>query len=96
MRALARRCSVSLAPSILPIRFAARLSFPPEVSPRFHPHSSVAVATVPIGVLDTRGAAISVAVCGVPIAWFSTTSRDLAVTPTRRFRISRKESVPFR
>jgi hypothetical protein len=37
-----------------------------------------------------RGAAISEAICGVPVAWFPTISRDLAVTPTRRFRLSRR------
>ncbi len=70
-------------------RFSARFSCAP-VSPRFHPHSIVAVATVPIGVLDTRGAAISESICGVPVTWFPTISHDLAVTPTRRFRISRR------
>ena len=95
MRASARRPSrhVPFSPG-LPTVFlelsSARLSVTSVVvSPRFHPHS-VAVATVHIGVLDTRGAAISVAICGVPVAWFPTISRDLAVTPTRRFRISRR------
>jgi hypothetical protein len=37
---------------ISPERFPARLSFTP-VSPCFHPHSIVAAATVPFGVLDT-------------------------------------------
>ncbi len=93
MRAPARRPHRSFLLSglraVSPELFSARLSFAP-VSPRFHPHSVVAAATVPIGVLDTRGAAISEAICGVPVAWFSTISRDLAVTPTRRFRISRR------
>ena len=82
--------SSSLIP-ISPELLSARLSFTPVVvvSPRFHPHSDVAVATVLIGVLDTRGAAISDAICGVPVAWFPTISPSLAVTPTRRFRISR-------
>src|ERR1017187_3372487 len=69
---------------------SCRLSSAPVVSPRFHPHSVVAAATVPLGVLNTRGAAISESICGVPVAWFPTISRDLAVTPTRRFRISRR------
>jgi len=94
MRASARRPfriprfspGFSMAPKLL----SARLPFTPEVSPRFHPHSPVPVTAVPIGVLDTRGAAISVTACGVPIARFSTTTRDPAVTPTRRFRISRR------
>ena len=72
---------------------SVRLSFAP-VSPRFHPHSVVASATVPFGVLNTRGAAISVSICRVPVAWFPTICRDLAVTPTRRFRISRRIPVP--
>jgi hypothetical protein len=77
-----RFSAFSLEPS------SARLSFA-LVSPCFHPHS-VAASTVPLGVLNTRGAAISEAICGVPAAWFPTISRDLAVTPTRRFRISRR------
>jgi hypothetical protein len=92
--ALVRLGCIQLS-SLIPISpelLSARLSFTPVVvvSPRFHPHSDVAVATVPVGVLDTRGAAISDAICGVPVAWFPTISPTFAVTPTRRFRISRR------
>src|ERR1035438_6106769 len=74
------RVRLSLLIFISPELLSARLSFTPVVvSPRFHPHSDVAVATVPIGVLDTRGAAISEAICRVPVAWFPTISRALAV-----------------
>jgi len=97
------RAFSALSASLYPTRFLILIPFAgtflPDclsrsvVSPRFHPHSIVALATVPIGVLDTRGAAISEAICGVPVAWFPTISHDLAVTPTRRFRIPRR--CPF-
>ena len=48
---------------------------------------------VPAGVLNSRGAAISVPNCRVPVAWFPSFCRDLAVTPTRRFRILRRNSI---
>src|ERR1022692_135883 len=48
---------------------------------------------VPAGVLNSRGAAISVTNCRVPVAWFPSFCRDLAVTPTRRFRILRGSSI---
>ena len=64
----------------------------PVVSQRHCRHTSIrtlmaAFAAVPIGVLNSRGAAISAATCTEPVAWFFTVCRDLAVTPTRRFRI---------
>ena len=60
MRALGVRCRARHFPtlSLIPDRFVGtalcQIDFPRVVSPRFHPHSIVAVATVPIGVLDTR------------------------------------------
>ena len=52
-------------------------------------HTSIrtrrAFAAVPIGVLNSRGAAISVTTCPDPVAWSPTVCRDFAVTPTRRF-----------
>jgi hypothetical protein len=48
---------------------------------------------VPAGVLNSRGAAISVTNCGAPVSWFPSFCRNLAVTPTRRFRILRRS--PF-
>jgi hypothetical protein len=95
MRAPARHPTLSL---LSPFRnlFSARFSCAP-VSPCFHPHSVVAVATtVHIGVLNTRGAAISATICGVPVSWCPTISRDLAVTPTRRFRLSRRFRSVFK
>ena len=48
---------------------------------------------VPAGVLISRGAAISVPNCRAPVSRFPTFCRDLAVTPTRRFRILRRFSI---
>ena len=50
---------------------------------------------VPAGVLISRGAAISVTNCRAPLSRFPTFCRDLAVTPTRRFRILRRFSILF-
>src|SRR5947208_2700471 len=88
-------------PSLFPAIPAAWIvlllvDFPAPCSPCFHPHSDCGLGPqVPAGVLISRGAAISVTNCRVPVAWLPSFCRDLAVTPTRRFRILRRiQSFP--
>src|SRR6266545_332232 len=83
------------APARLPPAHLSRTAFcplsPAPLSPCFHPHSVGGLPpSVPAGVLNSRGAAISVANCRDAVACLPTFCRNRAVTPTRRFRILRR------
>jgi len=87
-------CLARAAPLCCPMAFCP--GFPAPVSPCFHPHSFCSFCRrCLLGFSIARGAAISVTNCGLPVARLPTFCRDLAVTPTRRFRILRSKFHRF-